>query len=199
MGEAPSTGRIWLVRHAESVWNAAGRWQGQGDPPLSQVGRDQARRLAARLRSERIDRVLASDLRRAEETARALARASGAVLELDPDWRERDLGVWAGLEGAEIEARWPEELRRLREGDPTLRPGGGETLAELRERVARAWARVRAQAAREVRVVVVTHLGVLRLLCPGWVAGNAEARALAKAPAEPLLAAAPPGSTRRGR
>ena len=64
-----------LIRHAESTWNAEGRWQGHGDPPLSERGRRQAAGLAHELASEPVDLLLASDLVRAAETAAGVAFA----------------------------------------------------------------------------------------------------------------------------
>ncbi|MHC4789759.1 MAG: histidine phosphatase family protein [Planctomycetota bacterium] len=157
---------LWLIRHAESTWNAVGRWQGQGDPPLSARGRGQARRLSRRLEEAGIGAVVSSDLARAQQTAATLADALGLPLSLDPRLRERDLGAWTGLGGAEIQTRWPRELARLRAGDPELRPGGGETLGELQARVEQALAALAQQAPAE-RVAVVTHLGVIRLLSGG--------------------------------
>lgn len=161
-----------LVRHAESTWNAAGRWQGQGDPPLSGGGRRQARRLARACSGVAIQRILTSDLARAAETAVILGDALSLEPDVDPRLRERDLGAWTGRSGAEIAARWPAELARLRAGDPTLRPGGGETLGELRERVAKALDDL-AASGRPGRLLVVSHLGVIRLLTAGQEPDNA--------------------------
>ena len=83
--------RLVLIRHAESTWNASGRWQGQSDVPLSPRGQLQVRALAGRLWELEADRLIASDLRRAQETAMALGEP-----ELDPRFREIDVGEWAG-------------------------------------------------------------------------------------------------------
>ena len=82
--------RLVLVRHAESEANIGGRWQGQGDSPLSERGKSQARALAERIARVGLqpDLVVCSDLRRASETARA---AFGDAVEVDPLWREIDL------------------------------------------------------------------------------------------------------------
>ncbi|HEX8581069.1 MAG TPA: histidine phosphatase family protein, partial [Acidimicrobiales bacterium] len=81
-------GRVLLVRHGQSVWNAEGRWQGQLDPPLSDVGAEQARAAAAHL--DGVVAVATSDLDRARRTAEILAEALGvgpAIVE--PGLRER--------------------------------------------------------------------------------------------------------------
>lgn len=98
--------RVLLVRHGQSEWNAAGRWQGQADPPLSDLGRRQARSATASLGT--VDAVFASDLRRASETALIIAGELGVgPVVIDADLRERDAGEWSGLTRAEIEAQWP--------------------------------------------------------------------------------------------
>jgi len=171
--------RLLCIRHAESTMNAAGVWQGQADPPLSRVGRGQARALARRLAESGEARGLAalatSDLRRARQTAEIL----GERLELCPlplpALRERDVGAWSGRSHAQIAARWPGDLRRFRAGEE-LRPGGGESRAEFQARLRGALAELAALAARRGGrpVAVVTHLGVLRALRPAASPGNAQ-------------------------
>lgn len=179
---------VWLIRHAESVWNALGRWQGQADPGLSARGREQAAALARRLAGAGLEAVVTSDLRRARETAALLADALGLPVEIDARLRERDLGSWSGLTTPEIAGRWPEAFARVQARDPDVRPGGGESLAEV---AARARAFLRGLAARPpARVALVTHGGLIRTLRPvGPVANATVVRAtlgelLAEAPAE---------------
>jgi broad specificity phosphatase PhoE len=166
--------RLLCIRHAESTWNALGRWQGQADPPLSAAGRAAAERLAKRLVEELRDcaGLVSSDLLRARETAGILGRALGREPEHWPLLREVDVGSWSGRATAEIEALWPDDYRRFRAGDPELRPGGGESRRVLRER---ALAGVRALESRfgEGPIVVVTHLGWIRALAPGLQLANA--------------------------
>lgn len=100
--------RILLVRHGQSEWNAQGRWQGQADPPLTDLGRQQARRAAERLGEVTLDAVVASDLQRAAHTAAIIAEhRGGAVEHHDIRLRERHAGPWQGLTHAEIEQTWP--------------------------------------------------------------------------------------------
>lgn len=162
----------WLaVRHAQSVWNAQGRVQGQADPPLSEAGRAQAAALADTLAGAGLEAVVASDLRRARETAEALAARLALPVETEPALRERDFGAWSGLTHAQIAARWPLAWARWRAGDPGLRPGGGESRRALAARVAAAMAALRARHGGR-RLALVTHMGVLRALVPGARLGN---------------------------
>ncbi|MCS6798728.1 MAG: histidine phosphatase family protein [Myxococcota bacterium] len=149
--------RLLLVRHGETEANVAGRWQGQGDSPLSARGEQQARALAARLRGERIDAVVSSDLGRAARTAEALGRP----VERDPRWREIDVGAWEGLDRHQVAERFPDEVKALRAGRDDVRIGGGESWQQVRERVGAAFESLRARFGPDAHVLVVAHGGVL--------------------------------------
>lgn len=166
--------RFLLIRHAESTMNAAGLWQGQADPPLSQQGRGQARALAQALAAEgaALQALVASDLRRALETAAILGERLGLAAEPVPALREWDVGIWSGLPKDEILRRWPEEVRRIRDGDPEVRPGGGESRGAVAARV-RAGLADLTRRFPGGRIGVVTHLGVLRTLQPRLRLSNA--------------------------
>ena len=171
-----------LIRHAESTWNAAGRWQGHGDPPLSPQGREQAHVLAEQLAREGIEVLIASDLTRSVQTAAILGARWGIVPQYDVRLREIDIGAWTGLTREQIEERDAELLARFEAERLEVRPGGGETRLEIRARVRAAAAELEA-AHRGRRVALVTHLGVIRALVPGAETPNAgwlrlEARAL---------------------
>ena len=103
---------LLLARHGETDWNRARRWQGHADRPLTDRGRAQAAALGDRLANIALDAVYSSDLRRARETAEAVALPHGLdVIEL-PELREVDVGSWEGLTRAEAEAKFPDGFRR---------------------------------------------------------------------------------------
>jgi probable phosphoglycerate mutase len=193
-----SRAEIWLVRHAESAWNALGRWQGHADPGLSARGRAQALALARSLAEEDIGALVTSDLRRARETAAALASALGLEPETDARLRERHLGTWSGLTTPEIAGRWPAEFARVRERDPDFRPGGGESIREVRARALSFFAELSARS-RSPRVAVVTHGGLIRAVYPCGPVANAQwVRTTLDAVLEgPGRLAAPPGPGER--
>jgi len=164
---------LLLIRHAESTWNASERWQGHGDPPLSSRGRDQAHALARELASEAVDVLVCSDLRRAVETAEILGKAWGLAPEPVRALRELDVGSWTGLPREEIEERDSKRLARFESGEPDLRPGGGESRAEIRLRVRAALTEL-VEAHPGERIAVVAHLGVIRALQPGSEPANTE-------------------------
>lgn len=156
-----------FVRHGETTWNVARRWQGQADTPLTERGEAQARALAAELAAspERPwTRLVTSDLQRARRTAEAIGGALGLAVELEPRLRERDVGTWSGRTHEEVEALDPDTYRGFRDGDPTLALGGGESTLDLRARALEA-----IEALVEggpANVIVVTHLGLIRSLVP---------------------------------
>ena len=89
--------RLMLIRHGRSTWNAEGRIQGQADPPLDEMGREQARRLAERLHGEPIVALYTSPLLRARETAGIIGQALDVPVTPDERLKEYDVGDVAGL------------------------------------------------------------------------------------------------------
>jgi probable phosphoglycerate mutase len=152
-----------LLRHAETTWNAAGRWQGQADPPLSERGRAQVQAAAPELANGGFAGLYTSDLRRASETAAMLGRALGLIPQPDPRLREFHVGLWSGLTHAQIEAGWPGQYARFRMRELDFRPGGGEAPEELVERIEAAFDDI-AGRHPDGRVLVVSHGGVARSL-----------------------------------
>ena len=150
-----------LVRHGETDWNRDGRWQGGSDTELNDLGRDQARALAAELDGD-IDVVYSSDLARARETAEIVSAKLGLDVRLDPRLRERGFGEWEGLTSTEIEERFGEADQRWRAGE-----GPGADDAEPFEDFS---ARINDFLADVLRlhpgeqVLVVSHGGSIRVI-----------------------------------
>jgi probable phosphoglycerate mutase len=158
----PGETLILIARHGQTDWNAARRWQGHADRPLSARGEEQARELAERLRGFPLDAVYASDLRRARATAEAVAALQGVPVTELPELREVDTGSWTGLTRPEAEARDPEAFARWREhGEPGW--DGGESYDDLSARVVPAVERI-GEAHPGGRVLLVAHAGVVRAL-----------------------------------
>ena len=147
---------VLIIRHAQSVWNRDGRWQGQADPPLSDLGAAQARAAAAALSG--IDYVVSSDLDRARATADLMAEALGiGPVEVDPGWRERDAGAWQGLTRAEIERDYPGYL------DEGRVPPGWEPDSSVLDRGLAALRRA-AERVGSGQALAVSHAGVIYAL-----------------------------------
>ena len=161
--------RIYLIRHGETVYNAQGRIQGQRDIELTQLGRSQAKAAALRLSSEPITAVYSSDLRRASDTAQAIARYHGLPVQERPELRERGLGVLEGLTMPEVESRFPSDAHPWRL-DKAAAPPDGETADDVVRRCGSFSQRVLSEHGGSGGIVVVGHFGsvrgVVKALCP---------------------------------
>ena len=154
---------VLLLRHAQSTWNAEGRWQGRADPPLSEAGELDSRQLAESIglgawpELAGVDAVVSSDLAQARRTDEIIAAhlALGPV-ELFAGLRERDVGEFTGRTRAEIEARWPGLLASV-----PLEPPGGESRPAVLSRAVATLHRIAARH-RGGRVVAVTHGALIR-------------------------------------
>jgi alpha-ribazole phosphatase len=152
-----------LVRHGETDWNAQRRFQGQTDVLLNAVGQRQARALGRRLAGVAPDALYASDLRRAWDTAQAIAAAGGLAVQPEPRLREIDFGAWEGLTYAQIVQRYPEAVAAWQADPSGVAPPQGEALGDLVARV-RAALDALIQRHPEETALLVAHGGVLQVL-----------------------------------
>ena len=156
--------RIVAIRHGETAWNVDTRIQGHLDIPLNVTGLWQAAQVAQALVDEPVAAIYTSDLQRAHATAQAVARTTGAPLKTEPGLRERCLGVFEGRTFAEVAQSHPEDSHRWRKRDPHLVfPGGGESLLQLRERIAATVQRLAQQHVGE-QIALIAHGGVMDIL-----------------------------------
>ncbi len=155
--------RIIAIRHGETAWNLDTRIQGHTDIALNSTGLWQAQRVAQALAGEPVAAIYASDLQRADATARAIAATTGGKVASHTGLRERHFGHFEGKTFAEIEAAWPDHAQAWRKRVPQWVPEGGESLVTLRARV-EATATMLAQRHRGEQIVLVAHGGVLDML-----------------------------------
>lgn len=132
---------IYFVRHGETDWNRAGRFQGQKDIPLNDLGRDQARRNGRALKQElpTLDLpFLASPMKRTSETMELIRGELGLPLSgyaTDDRLKEISFGGFEGLTALEIDAERREEAAKRRIDKYNYTPPNGESYAMLTERV----------------------------------------------------------------
>jgi probable phosphoglycerate mutase len=153
--------QVHLIRHGESVGNRDGLLQGQADLPLTDLGHEQARRLARRLVHYDFSLIYSSDLSRAVQTSAYLGESLHLSINLDQRLREIDVGEWSGLSDAQIAARFPAQWQRWQERDPRVARGDGESYVVAQGRIVTA---ITSIAARHpgAQVAVVCHGGVIR-------------------------------------
>lgn len=146
--------RLLLLRHAQSTWNAEGRWQGHADPPLSAEGKQTAK--AAAPQYSDIRHFCGSPLQRARETAEIIAESSGAgPIATHPGLAERDLGEWEGLTRSEVEEGWPGYLQEHKW------PESAETTEAFQKRVLEAIHSIFEKFEGSEDVLAVAHAGVI--------------------------------------
>lgn len=152
--------KLYLVRHAESLWNSERRVQGTClEVPLSAVGRAQATLLGARLRALAVSAFYSSDARRAMETAQ-LALGDGRQFHVDPSLRELSLGEWEGRLIADIRRETPEKIETWYRKPSAAAVEGAEDLVSFRTRAVRAIDRILASHGGD-DVAVVSHGGFI--------------------------------------
>ncbi len=151
---------IILIRHGETEWNLTGRWQGHADSPLSAMGVCQAQALSERMGKEDVDAVYASDLERAQHTARLAGSLANWTFTLMPELRERDLGVLEGLTTDEMLVKQPAVYQSFLHNGPDYQPPGGESFTQFSKRCSAAIEHLASEHPTG-KIAVVTHGGVL--------------------------------------
>lgn len=149
--------RLIVLRHGETDHNARRVWQGQLDTDLSLVGREQAAAAASVIAAYEPVAIRSSDLRRAAQTADAVASRSGLEVHHDARLREIDVGQWAGMTAGDVAEQFPDEQAAIAAGEDLPRGIDGETVAQVAAR-ASAGAADFAQSLADGEIgVLVTH------------------------------------------
>jgi len=131
----PPPTKLYLIRHGQSGGNAEGRFGGHGPTPLSELGERQAELTAGFLASEGINAIYSSDLERAVQTARPLAKLLDLEINTSPEFRERHVGVLEGLTFNESRENYPEDYFALVNRSVNHVISGGESYRHLLRRI----------------------------------------------------------------
>ena len=146
--------KLLIVRHGQSEWNALGRWQGQADPPLTDVGENQAKKATKKLGL--FDSIVSSPLQRAKNTASIISEITGVgPVTTEVGLMERDAGPWQGLTRIEIEKGWPGFL------DSGHRPDGYESNPDLLSRIFEVLKKI---SKNSDSILIVSHAGIVHAL-----------------------------------
>lgn len=162
--------KFLFLRHGESKTNNSGKFCGQIDSDLTDVGLEQAQDVAKYIVKHHndIDAIFSSDLIRVVKTVEPTAKMLGKEIVLNKDLREINVGNWAGKTPDEIRELTPNLYERYRRGDTSVKLGDAESFDDVH---ARALAVVN-QIARDYdgkKVLVGAHGGVIRMLCKNWL------------------------------
>ncbi len=159
-GEPPLK-TVFLIRHGRTALNATGMLRGRVDVPLDEVGQQQAARLGALFAPVELAALVCSPLRRARQTAAPIAASTGAAVEVDPAFTDRDVGAWSGTATAEV-------IRRFGALDEAA---GVERREDFERRLLAGWRHVTAGPARKP-LAIVTHDAVIGCLLETIVSGG---------------------------
>lgn len=156
--------RILLCRHGETAWNAEGRYQGQMDIPLSEIGERQAAALGARLKDLPIARAIASPLARARRTAELALGPRAGMLALDAGFLEIAHGAWEGKLASDLASEDGPRLKAWRESPDTVQMPGGESLHQLLDRAWPAFVSACAGLGPDEILLIAAHDAVNRVI-----------------------------------
>ena len=156
---------IILVRHGETEWNRLGLCQGISDISLSDLGNKQAELLASSLKDQDIQYIYSSNLKRAFETAKTIAKFHDADVFIDSGFREMDQGSFEGLPFVELRETHGELLKSWRADPENFRIPNGETLSEVQDRAYCSLMNI-VKIHSPSTVLIVTHnFTIITLLC----------------------------------
>ena len=155
--------QIIFVRHGQTEWNKLGRYQGQANVPLSEVGRKQAAALAAKFPIENVDVIYSSDLDRARETAETFARNFGLEVHPDTAFREIFFGDWEGLTYDQICEGWPNMMDKFFTDPDKMRMPNGEGFQDVQDRAVQRLKEIIAENEGKT-IAIAAHGGVIRTM-----------------------------------
>ena len=150
---------FYCIRHGQTLYNAEGKIQGQLDTPLSPLGLRQCQATAQALRTEPIDAVYSSPLRRAYDMAQCIADGLGLEVYKEDRLMEIHAGIFQGKDWDEIAQDYPAESVRWRTHDPDFRIPGGESRRDLMHRAKAVFTSIR--ESNHQQVLVISHGGLL--------------------------------------
>ncbi len=154
-------GNIYIVRHGVTNYNQENRFQGQLDIPLNDEGLAQVAKLGNYFQKRPVDVIYSSDLKRAYQTAEAIARAKDLQIRILPGLREVNVGKLEGMTWAEVKENYSNWVKSgHNHGYP-----GGETRLDIENRVKNTWEYIAKRHSNE-NVVLVSHGGIIKsLIC----------------------------------
>lgn len=154
--------KITLARHGETIWNEQLRYIGRTDLDLSPLGRKNGGLLADYFNGVQLEAVYSSDMKRAVQTAGAVAQTHSLPVRREPLLNEIDFGEWEGLTHQEIVAAYPDIVEKWIADPLNIDIPGGETWAAFADRVWRGWEAITRSA--QGHILIVTHAGCIKAI-----------------------------------
>lgn len=161
--------KLYLIRHGETDWNKQGKYTGQMDIPINEIGREQAKKVAEEMKTLEPVVIYSSDLKRALETAQAISEELNIPIIKDERLREIRQGEWEGMHVNKIKMQYTEEFAARKENPLTVAAPGGESIGDVEIRVRSLLVDI-TQKHPNSEVVVSSHgivLGIIRTIAEG--------------------------------
>lgn len=158
--------KIYFIRHGETVWNTLRIFQGSSNSPLTEKGREQAKKLGEKLKNTEFTNFYSSPLGRTIETSKLIIGNRNIEIEFIDEFKEISVGEMEGVPREEFERKYPEQFHNFffnpKDYDPT--PYGGETFPQLIERVERGLKKITDKHKADEVIAVVSHGMTLKVL-----------------------------------
>ena len=157
---------VYLIRHGETTANAAKTFAGITDVELTEKGIDQAKVAADKLKDVKFNAIYSSDLKRAKDTANAIAEKQGLSVQINERFREMNFGIWEGMRFSDIKASAPELLQMWFDDFEHFVVPQGESVKEMFERVTEAYKQIILDFGMDsdTQIAIVAHGGVIQAL-----------------------------------
>ena len=155
--------KLILVRHGSTSWTKEKRYQGHSNIPLSKEGIGQAKKIADRLKKERIDICYTSKLKRAVQTAQEIVKFHKLKPIKQAELNERSYGKWEGLTEEEVKKKYLNDYKNYEKERYKSRPTQGQSFFDLRQRVG-PFIKKLVEQNKDKAVLIVSHNGTLRII-----------------------------------
>lgn len=155
--------RLYLIRHGETEWNRARRFQGWTDIELSAEGEEQARLLGERFKKIKIDEIYASPLKRAVATAMPIAKVQGIDVITKESFKEINFGEWEGMTAPEISAKYGKDFDDFIVAPEKGVFPGDISFDKVTDRIKAGFEEV-LEGKKDKNIVIVSHGGIIRLM-----------------------------------
>ena len=161
--------KLFLIRHGQTSWNVEGRYQGDHDIELNQVGIKQAKLAAKYLSRVKFANIYSSPLKRTLYTAEKIKGRRDLKIKVRDDLKEINFGKWEGLKFSEINEKYHGDYQNWLEDPYNNRPTDGENFKEITERTTAEIGRIVSENTDGSSVAVVAHGGVILSLLVYWL------------------------------
>ena len=157
--------KIYLVRHGETQWNSEGRFQGQIDIPLNDIGISQALATARASLRLGLTALYSSPLKRTIQVAQHISSITGIPINLDPGLMELNLGSLEGITGNDMRRNWPEVWNQWRLDPSLVSMPKGESLINLSDRSWKSFENIQQTHTDDAQIAIVSHNFAIRCIC----------------------------------